>query len=265
MKTKTIIVTGASSGIGFDIAKALHEDGHTVIGCSRTYPKTDYLWDHKICDVEKEASVMAFYKSFIHDYTHIDGIIHSAGMGIGGALEDTSYHKALKLHQINVLGPFLLTQIFLPLLRESTQAKIINIGSVAGDITLPFQVFYSMSKSSLSRLTEGLRYELKPFGIDVSIINPGDTKTNFTTNRQVESNASSLYKDRVKRSIDKMAEDELKGKPTQSVVNVVRKQLKRRKMKPAVTVGFSYKCFILLNKILPTKLKEHMIYKRYGK
>jgi len=151
------------------------------------------------------------------------------------------------------------------LLRESTHAKIINIGSVAGDITLPFQVFYSMSKSSLSRFTEGLRYELKPFGIDVSIINPGDTKTNFTTNRQIESNGSSLYKTRVKRSIDKMAEDEQKGKPTKSVVRVVKKQLKRRKMKPAVTVGLSYKFIIVLTRILPTRLKEHMIYKRYGK
>ena len=265
MKNKTIIITGASSGIGFVLAQHLHKAGHHVIGCSRSFPKDSYDFDYKICDLQSEASMVDFAKAIKREEKHVDVLINCAGIGIAGALEDASYHSALKLHQINVLGPFLLIQLLIPTLKKSPRPKIINIASVAGAITIPFQAFYSMSKSSLMQMGEAFRMELKPFNIDVSTILPGDTKTAFSNNRVTEVPPASLYKARVKRSLDKMERDEQNGKDPISVVKVVHKQLNRKRMKPYVTVGLNYKFFMLLNKLLPYKLKERIIYKMYGK
>ncbi len=265
MDKKVIIITGASSGIGYELAKHLSSDGHHVIGASRTFPKEAIDFDYKICDVSSEASMVELYKSIARDHKHIDVLINCAGYGIGGAIEDTSYHIAMKLHQINVLGPFLLTQLFLPMLKKSKQGRIVNIGSVAGEITIPFQAFYTMSKASLQKFTEALRMELKPFNVQVTNILPGDTNTNFGTNRQFQMEENSLYKDRVTRSLNKMTQDENHGMKPYSVVKVVRKQLKKRRMKPFVTVGFKYKGAMLLSRLLPAKLKERIIYTLYGK
>ncbi len=265
MKDKTIIITGASSGIGFVLAEQLHNAGHHVIGCSRSYPKADYKFAYKICDLQSEASMVDFVKSLKHEVKSVDVLINCAGMGIAGALEETSYHSALKLHQINVLGPFLLIQLCIPLLKQAARPKVINIASVAGKITIPFQAFYSMSKSSLIQLSEALRMELKPFNIDVCSVLPGDTKTAFTAHRFIEVPPASLYKDRVNRSIERMERDEQNGKDPRTVAKVVMKQIKRKRMKASVTVGVNYKLILLLNKILPYKFVERIVYKMYGK
>ncbi len=262
---KTIVVTGASSGIGFELARRLYDDGHRVIGCSRTYPKQPYDFEYMICDLKQESSMVDFSKAFSKQHDHLDVLINCAGMGVAGAIEETSYQQALKTHQINVLGPFMLTQLLLPLLRNASRPKVIMIGSVAGVISIPFQAFYSMSKASLASLTESLRLELKPFGVDVSNVMPGDTKTDFTVHRQTNVLTDSPYKARVERSIKRMEHDERHGKDPITVVNVVRKLMRKKRMKAHVVVGFKYKVIVWLAKRLPMRWRERVVYKLYGK
>jgi len=105
---------------------------------------------------------------------------------------------------------------------------------------------------------------LKPFHIDCSVVLPGDTKTNFTNNRIAFVKHDELYQGRIKISLEKMAKDEQMGMAVESVTRVVVKQLKRKRMKPKVSVGSQYRFFLLLNKILPNRLKEKIIYNMYA-
>ncbi len=261
---QTVLVTGASSGIGYSIAKNLIDSNYEVFGSSRKLPKGPYNWTHLSCDLKDKSSIHQLCEILNKQISKLDILINCAGYGIGNAVEYTSYEDALELYQVNVLGTFEITKKLLPLLRKSQKPKIINIGSVAGEITIPFQCFYSMSKSDLTVLTEALRIELKPFNIDVSIILPGDIKTNFTANRIVCLDFDEQYKNRIRLSLEKMAKDEQNGMDVESVVNVVKKQIKRTKMKPKVAVGYQYKAFLFLNRYLPTKIKEFIIYRLYA-
>jgi short-subunit dehydrogenase len=262
---KIIVISGASSGIGFETAKFFHEKGFQVVGLSRSYPKEKYDFDYLLCDISKEEDVKKVVKEIEKKYKKVDILVNCAGIGISGAVEYTPLAEAEQIFQVNVIGQFLLTRELLKSLRKSDKAKIINIGSVAGALTIPFQTFYSMTKASIHAFSEGLKMELKPFKIDVSCVLPGDTKTGFTKNRyQPKVVENEVYKDRIKNSIQRMEKDEQNGMPAFSVVKVINKLVKRRKMPVMVTVGFQYKLFVFLNKILPKNFVNWILYKMYG-
>ena len=204
-------------------------------------------------------------KEIIKKYKYIDVLINCAGIGISGAVEHTTLEEAKKIFDVNVIGQFYITKKFIPFLRESKKGKIINIGSVAGELTIPFQTFYSMTKSAMHKFTEGLRIELKPLNIDVCSVLPGDTKTGFTKNRyQPSVIEDALYKNRIKNSIKRMEKDEQNGRNPISVVKVINKLIKRKKMPVHVTVGLDYKFLVFLGKVLPKRLASFIISKLYG-
>ncbi|HOO44049.1 MAG TPA: SDR family oxidoreductase [Bacillota bacterium] len=263
--SKVIVVSGASSGIGKATAEHLTEKGYQVIGLSRTYPKEKYQYDYVLCDLALEADIDRAIEEIEKKVDHIDVLINCAGIGISGAVEYTSLKEVEKIFQVNVIGQFYMTKKALPLLRKADKAKIINIGSVAGELTIPFQTFYSMTKSAIHRFTEGLRIELKPFGIEVATVFPGDTKTGFTENRyQPEVIENDAYKDRIKRSIQKMEHDETNGMSPMSVVKVITRLIEKKHMPYHVTVGFVYKTLVLLSRILPKRLVYWIVTKMYG-
>lgn len=261
---KTAFITGDSSGIGYNLAQQLHTIGYQVYGASRSKPPSPFLWEHLTMDLKSTDSIQQAIQQLKQRTKRMDVLINCAGYGIGNAIEYTAYEEALALYQVNVLGSFEVTKQLLPLLRKSKAAKIINIGSIAGEITIPFQAFYSMNKADMAIMTQALRYELKPFHIDCSVVLPGDTKTNFTSNRIAFVKHDELYRNRIKTSLEKMAKDEEQGMPVESVTQIVIKQLNRKRMKPKVAVGNQYRFFLFLNKYLPYRLKEKIIYKMYA-
>ncbi|XMB72809.1 SDR family NAD(P)-dependent oxidoreductase [Mycoplasmatota bacterium WC30] len=263
--SKVIVVSGASSGIGKLTAEYFHKQGNKVIGLSRSYPKNQYNYNYVLCDLGKSEAIDKAVLDIKKLTDHIDVLINCAGIGISGAVEYTTLKEANKIFQVNVVGQFHFTKVLLPLLREAKKAKIINIGSVAGELTIPFQTFYSMTKSSMHKFTEGLKMELKPFGIDVCSVLPGDTKTGFTDNRdQPNVIEDGLYKDRIKKSINKMEHDERNGMSPMSVVKVINKLTKRKRMPVQVTVGFVYKFLVFLGKILPKRFVNWILAKMYA-
>ena len=260
---KVVVITGASSGIGLRLANKMNEDGYTVVGVSRNKP-LGVSFPYYECDLTNKEQIKSVCTTIVSDINTIDILVNCAGVGTGGALEEISNDDLRWVFDVNLFGATEFIKNMLPALKKSSPSKIINIGSVAGEITIPYQTSYSMSKSSLHRLTEGLRIELKQFNIDVCTILPGDTKTGFTSNRKVIMNENSAYQKNVMRSIAKMEKDEQKGVSPDKVVKAIYKVIKRRKMPIQLVVGFDYKFLVLLSKWLPKRLVEYIIIKMYG-
>jgi len=261
--SKVVIISGSSSGIGFATATKMYNDGYTVIGLSRKKPN-NILFDYFECDLTNSEIIKSVSNQIIKKYPIIDIMINCAGVGTGGAVEEISNEDLKWVYNVNLFGTVDLIKNILPSLKKANNSKIINIGSVAGEITIPYQASYSMSKSSLQRLTESLRIELKQFNIDVCTVLPGDTKTGFTSNRKTIILEDSPYKEQVKRSILKMEKDEQNGVSPNKVVKVIYKVIKKNKMPIQVVVGFDYKVLVFLSRVLPRKLVEYIITKMYG-
>jgi len=256
---KTIVITGASSGIGFHLATSLAKE-NTVIGISRKKPQ-DMSFEYIECDLTKPEDVTKAVASL--QGRAIDVLVHCAGVGTGGALEAIGEKDTAWVLDVNLFGVINLTNGLFDNLRLSTQPKIIVIGSVAGEITIPYQVSYSMSKSAVQRYAEGLRLELKG-DIDVSAVLPGDTKTGFTNNRKKVIKEGSRYKEQVTRSIEKMAKDEQNGVSPMKVVKVIEKLIKKKRMPRSIIVGLDYKLLVFLSHLLPKRIVEFLVSKLYG-
>ncbi|MFD0898418.1 oxidoreductase [Loigolactobacillus binensis] len=183
MNKKTAIVTGASAGIGKATAILLHNQGYQVFAGAR---RVDHMQDlaaqnitiHAL-DVTKPASNQAFIDAVKKQCSSIDVIVNSAGYGSQGALEDVSPEEAKNQFAVNVFGLMNLTQLVLPLMRQQHFGKVVNISSVGGQMYAPLAGWYYASKHALEALSDTLRMEVKQFGIDVIIIEPGGTKTEW--------------------------------------------------------------------------------------
>ncbi len=262
---KVVLISGASSGIGFSTAKYFSEKGFHVIGVSRKYPKDTYNFDYYLCDISNQEQVTNLVKQISSKIDKIDVLVNCAGMGVSGAVEYSSLEEIKKIFDVNVFGQFLLTKSLLPFLRKSANAKIINIGSVAGELTIPFQTFYSMTKSAINSFSEGLRIELEPFNIQVTTVLPGDIKTDFTKNRQMpDVLENDVYSERIKNSLARMAKDEERGMSPLIVSKVIYKLANKKKMPVSKTVGFKYKLFVFMKRLLPKRFINYIIKKMYG-
>jgi short-subunit dehydrogenase len=264
IKPKVILVTGASQGIGLTVAEAFALAGHRVIGASRSKPTQAVHFDVQPLDVTNAESVQALFSYLQAQYGRLDVLINNAGFGIGGAIEDTPTETVASLFAVNVFGLHRVSQTMLPLLKLA-RGIILNIGSVAGDLTIPFQSFYSMTKASVATYSEALRQELRPFKVRVVNVKPGDTKSNFSNKRITILPTNSVYHDRVKRSLAVMEKDEKNGLPAITVYHVCKRLIKQKNPPIAVTVGLQYQIIQGLKWLLPPRLVQWLLYQMYGK
>lgn len=265
MSNRLVLVSGASSGIGYYTAKLLHQKGYHVIGISRSYPKKNYEFEYHLCDITDENQIKKIKMTILDQYGHLDILINSAGMGISGPIEYTSKQEIKDLYDINVFGHVSMTNHMLDLLKKSDDAKIINVSSIASDIALPFQAIYSMTKASIDAYTKALSIELKPFNINVSSVLPGDIRTDFTARRvKPKIDKNDPYFSRYSQSIDRMERDEQHGMSPMRIAKKIYCLIKRRRMPLRTTVGFSYKLIRLLYRIMPERLVFWLVKKLYG-
>ncbi len=183
MQQKVILITGASSGIGYDAALMLAEQGHRVYGAARRVELLEQLREHGVTpirmDVTDEASMVDGVNSIIDVDGRIDVLINNAGYGYMGAIENVTIAEAKRQLEVNVFGLARLTQLVLPYMRKQRSGRIINTSSVAGKAVIPFGGWYNVSKYSVEALSDALRIEVKPFGIKVCLIEPGGIKTDW--------------------------------------------------------------------------------------
>jgi NADP-dependent 3-hydroxy acid dehydrogenase YdfG len=183
MNKQVILITGASSGIGFMTAERLAKMGYRVYGAARRVDKIAPLEPLGVIpvsmDVTDGQSVQAAIRTIMEKEGRIDILINNAGYGSFGAIETVPVEEARRQLEVNVLGMALLTALVLPGMRERKNGRIINISSIAGRMTIPFGGWYNISKYSVEAFSDALRMETKPMGIKVSIIEPGGIKTDW--------------------------------------------------------------------------------------
>ena len=263
-KKRVAVITGASSGIGLTTAKHFRDNGFVVYSLSRRQTSDDGI-KSIACDVTDKEQVKSAVEQVVREQGQIDVLINNAGFGISGSSENQSVEDVEKLFKVNFLGAINVTQQVLPIMRRQQHGKIINTGSVAGVFPIPFQSFYSATKSALDMWAKALRLEVSPFGVQVSTVLVGDTKTNFTEKREKSNlDAGTDYEEVVKKSIAKMERDEQKGKDPITVAKVMLRLASSRKMPATKVVGGSYKLLVFLNKILPQRFMLWVVGKLYS-
>ena len=182
-KRRVILITGASSGIGYDAAFRLSGQGHKVYGAARRVELIEPLRERGVIpvrmDVTDDMSMALGIQGIIEAEGRIDVLVNNAGYGYMGAIENVTIDEARRQLDVNLFGLARLTQLVLPYMRKQHSGRIINISSVAGKAVIMFGGWYNVSKYSVEALSDALRMEVKPFGIDVSIIEPGGIKTDW--------------------------------------------------------------------------------------
>lgn len=180
---KVILITGASSGIGFDAAQILARQGHKVYAAARRVElmeplKADGVQVLKM-DVTDEASMQQGVDAVIQAEGRIDVLVNNAGYGFFGAIETVPLEEARRQLEVNVFGLARLTQLVLPHMRKQGSGRIVNTSSIAGKMVIYMGGWYNVTKYSVEAFSDALRMEMKPYGIDVVMVEPGAIKTNW--------------------------------------------------------------------------------------
>ncbi len=260
---KTAVVTGGSSGIGKETAIALKNRGYLVYEFSRRESLNEGIL-HVGCDVTSESSVKAAVDRVINEQGRIDVLVNNAGMGISGAVEFTELEDAKRLFDVNFFGTVNVTKAVLPHMRKAGGGRIINISSVAAMTPIPFQTFYSASKSAISTYSQALANEVRPFGISVCAIMPGDIKTGFTGARKKSELGDSEYSQRISRSVARMEHDEQTGMSPEVAGRYIAKIAQKRSVKPLYSIGFAYKAACVVATLLPSRLRNFILRVMYA-
>ena len=183
MDRKVIILTGASSGIGYDAALALARQGHKVYAAARRVELMEPLRSDGVVpfrmDVTDEQSMVDGVQKVVDGEGRIDVLVNNAGYGYFGAIENVTMEEARRQVEVNVFGLARLCQLVLPIMRQQGSGRIINTSSIAGKMVLLYGGWYHVSKYSVEALSDALRMEMKPLGIDVVMIEPGGIKTDW--------------------------------------------------------------------------------------
>jgi NAD(P)-dependent dehydrogenase (short-subunit alcohol dehydrogenase family) len=265
---RVVLLTGASSGFGRAIAAALAQDGHRVFATMRArdaapVPGTTHL----ALDVTDEASVANCVAEVIRIGGRVDVLVNNAGLGIAGAIEDTTVEEAQAQFDTNLFGLHRMCRAVLPHMRRQGSGHIINMSSLAGQIAIPFQGFYSASKFAIEGYSEALRMEVRRYGVQVSMIEPGDFATAFTANRRMVAahTPASPYYELCVSAVRRMAHDEQANQNLSPVVDAVRAIVASDR--PALRyprANAVQRVFAALRPYLPQAVTEHLIRSTYG-
>ena len=260
-----VLITGISSGFGLESARLLASKGHKVYGTvRREVEKLDGV-NYLFADVTDREAVQRAVDEVITREGRLDAIVCNAGMGVGGPIEFTSPEDARRQIETNFGGAVSLIQAALRPMRTQRSGRIICASSIGGLMGLPYQAFYSASKFALEGFCEALRLEVRDFGISVTLVNPGDFSTGFTSGRKkVPSEAEEAYP-AYAEGMQKIEHDELGGLKPIVVARTIEKILRKRR--PAyhyVVATFEQRLSVLLKRILPARLFSHILGAYYG-
>lgn len=265
--SKIVLITGISSGLGKFMAEYLIDKKNIVYGSSRNDIAVKPGIKLLKLNVIDSVSVQAAIQEVVSREGRIDVLINNAGMGFGGPIEEFTDEEAFYQFDSNIMGVFRMCKAVLPYMRNQKKGLIINISSLGGLMGLPFQGFYSASKFAIEGFSESLRYEVRNFGINVVLVNPGDFNTHFTTNRKTISHytADSVYNNSFNKTLSIIDTDEKKGLNPNIMARKIEDIIKMKN--PAtryVVASAEQKLALFLKKILPGKLFFRIIGSHYG-
>ncbi len=269
----TVLVTGASSGIGRACAVHLADSGFRVVAASRQ-PADALARDLRaevspgseiqavVLDVNDEASVGAAVTDILRKTGRLDAIVHCAGFGVGGAIEDTSDAEVRAIFDTNFFGALRVCRAALPAMRERGAGTLVLVSSIGGRMGLPFQGLYSASKFALEGAAESLSLEVRASGVRVVLIEPGDFRTGFTDRRSRASGADdqSAYRQAFERALAVIQSDERGGSTPEPIARLVRRVLGSRRPRLRYTIGpLPQRAAVQLKKVLPGRVFERIL------
>ena len=255
---RVALVTGASAGIGRACADRLAAAGWAVTGASRRGTGAA-KWPGVVMNVDDDAAVRAGVADLVERHGRIDALVAAAGWGVAGAVEHTSIDEAKAQFETNFWGCVRVAQAVLPVMREQGGGRIVLLSSIGGAIGIPFQAFYSASKFALEGFAEAVAYEVAPFGVHVTLVQPGNIRTDFTASRQMASASADdpVYSTALAKAVGVMERDEINGAPADSVADVVYRVLQARRPPRRVSVGKAgERAGLLAKRLLPFRAFE---------
>jgi NAD(P)-dependent dehydrogenase (short-subunit alcohol dehydrogenase family) len=273
MTTQVTLITGASSGIGAEAARRLNAKGYTVYGVARRTDRLEELAVDGIrtfaMDVTDDASITAGVKRVIDEAGRIDVLVNSAGYGSLGSVEETPVEDGRRLFEVNLFGAMRLTQLVIPHMREQHFGRIVNVSSIGGKIYSPLTAYYNGSKHALEVMSDCLRFELAQFGIDVVVIEPGGTQTEWPqiAADHVEKNSGHGPYARQARAVAEGLVSERAGKryaPAEMVADTIVKAATADKPKTRYAVGRGSKAAIAIRRVLSDRAFDAMISRMSG-
>jgi NADP-dependent 3-hydroxy acid dehydrogenase YdfG len=265
--SKTIVVTGGTSGIGLAICSYLASKKHTVFGTGRDIDKPD-LPDNinwVKMDVTNVESIKNAINHIIEKTGKIDVLINNAGIGMAGAIEECNMNDVLTMFDTNVYGILRTSKEVLPYMRKQAKGLIINISSIGGLMGLPYRGIYSSTKSSVETISEALSMEVMQFGIKVTIIEPGDFNTTINQNRKiVQPNETSPYFQDFNRIHSIIQEEVSQGEDPLLIGKLVERIIQSNKPRLRYKIGNkTSRLALFLKAILPDRLFEKLMMQHY--
>ncbi|MBQ9339260.1 MAG: SDR family oxidoreductase [Paludibacteraceae bacterium] len=249
---RVLIITGGSSGIGQATALLFVQNDWHVYELSRHGNDNNGIV-HLSCDVTNESDCAEAVAEVVRREGHIDVLISNAGFGISGPIEFTRTEDAKRLFDVNFFGALNISRAVLPQMRQQRYGRILFTSSVAGLLPVPYQSFYSASKSAVNALALSMQNEVRQFGIKVACLLPGDVSTGFTDAREKNMSGEEIYTNAGK-AVEAMEKDERGGMRPEKMARIFYRMATKRHIQTYYVGGTDYKILWLLGKILPVSL-----------
>jgi len=270
-RNKVALVTGASSGIGKQTAKLLFQSGYTVYGAARNESQMDDIKSLGVkilvMDLTDDESIQQGVAQILLEKGHIDVLINDAGYGLYGTIEDVPLKEARTEVEVNLFAIARLCQLILPSMRMQHYGKIVNISSIAGKMTTPLGGWYHASKFALEGLSDTLRQEVKPFGIDVIIIEPGIINTPWwekARRNMEEVSKNSDYREYIS-DWKKVLDTDDKASDPMIIAETIKEAIEAENPKTRYSKGEHSGAILTLKKILSDKMFDKAVEKITGK
>jgi short-subunit dehydrogenase len=267
IEKNVILITGASSGIGKSTARQLLSEGYIVYGAARRVEKMTDLKDEGVnvikMDVTDDATMLKGIDQIINEQGKIDVLVNNAGYGFFGSLEDTPISEARRQFDVNVFGLGRVTQIVLPYMRKQKSGKIINVSSTGGIITTPFGGWYQSSKFAVEGLSDTLRKDVKRFGIDVVVIEPGaiDSEWASIAMDHLLNTSKEPYMDTAEKFSKKFADVYKDASDPVVIAKVISKAVNAKKPRTRYVAGKQGKLILMLKSMLTDKQFDNLMLK----
>lgn len=259
-----VLIAGASKGIGLEIAQHLQLKGHRIFGTSRN-PELPAVGAVSMLplDITRQESVQQCVDHVIDAAGRVDVLINNVGYDLYGAVEDTTFEELMAQMDTNFLGAVRLTQSVLPHLRQQGGGKIINMSSLGGLVSLPFNSAYSASKFALEGYSESLRYELLPFNIFVSLIEPGQVRTDTLDTSIRSTQRSSIHYPTANAAVRARAAGQVAGLTPAHVARQVSQVVATPQPRLRYRVGNQTHLVFWLKTLLPSRVFESFILRQF--
>lgn len=269
---KVVLITGASSGIGKETAKLLLSQGFIVYGAARRMDQMEDLKQAGVrlleMDVTNDASMVKGVQEILEAEKRIDVLVNNAGYGSYGALEDVPLSEAKYQFEVNVFGLARLTQLVLPAMRARQSGRIINIASVAGHFGEPHGTWYHATKFAVEGLSDCLRMELKQFGIEVVVVEPGPIRTEWNRiarENLVKRSGNSVYKELVGKHVKFLEMFDQRASGPMVIAKVIARAIAARVPKIRYAAGSGARMLIFFANQLPDRLFDKTFLWMLGK